>query len=366
MKRTISIMIAVAIMIFMFVVPASAEVETSPMVAFSLAEYTAPVEITAVSEIAEGESILKNDIEGDITITSGEYVIDLNGYTWVGRLLIEGGNVTVKDTSAEKTGKIDASLRADAIDVSGGAIVSLEDITVIGAFGTGDGLFVTGSPNVTIKNCVLTAGKAGIDVVSLSAVVIVEDTLFADFSNIVPEKQKDDRNAAIEFRNNAKVVLRGDNEFEQNTIICRTATHELSFEESFILGDNVEVTFTEDVDMGVYSEYAYKSTTISYVFDAPTDAPADNTTDNNDAEENTDNSTDAPADNTTENNDTEENTDNSTDVPTEKPNEESKNETVDENKPTTLNPNTGNYMPFVIVVAAIALVVTVLNKKRAF
>lgn len=326
MKRTISTIIAVAIMVFMFVVPASAEVETSPVYDVSLAEYTAPVEITAVSEIAEGESILKNDIEGDITITSGEYVIDLNGYTWVGRLLVEGGNVTVKDTSAEKTGKIDASLRADAIDVSGGAIVSLENITVIGAFGSGDGIFVSGSANVTIKNCVLTAGKVGIDIISLSAVVIVEDSVFADFADYVTDKEKDERNAAIEFRNNAKIVLRGENEFKVNRIICRTENQEIPFAESFVLGDNVTIAFEpEDTDLGTFGENEYKANNITYVYEAPIETPNEPTINE-------------PADETTS-------------------------EPSVDSKPEASNPNTGDLIPCIVAVAVVVFAATIIRRK---
>ena len=326
MKRTISTIIAVAIMVFMFVVPASAEVETSPVYDVSLAEYTAPVEITAVSEIAEGESILKNDIEGDITITSGEYVIDLNGYTWVGRLLVEGGNVTVKDTSAEKTGKIDASLRADAIDVSGGAIVSLENITVIGAFGSGDGIFVSGSANVTIKNCVLTAGKVGIDIISLSAVVIVEDSVFADFADYVTDKEKDERNAAIEFRNNAKIVLRGENEFKVSRIICRTENQEIPFAESFVLGDNVTIAFEpEDTDLGTFGENEYKANNITYVYEAPIETPNEPTINE-------------PADETTS-------------------------EPSVDSKPEASNPNTGDLIPCIVAVAVVVFAATIIRRK---
>ena len=328
MKRTISMIIAVAIMVFMFVVPASAEVETSPVYDVSLAEYTAPVEITAVSEIAEGESILKNDIEGDIKITSGEYVIDLNGYTWVGSLLVEGGNVTVKDTSAEKTGKIDASLRADAIDVSGGAIVSLENITVIGAFGSGDGIFVSGSANVTIKNCVLTAGKVGIDIISLSAVVIVEDSVFADFADYVTDKEKDERNAAIEFRNNAKIVLRGENEFKVSRIICRTENQEIPFAESFVLGDNVTIAFEpEDTDLGTFGEdeYKYKANNITYVYEAPIETPNEPTINE-------------PADETTS-------------------------EPSVDSKPEASNPNTGDLIPCIVAVAVVVFAATIIRRK---
>ena len=248
-------------------------------------------------------------------------------------MLVEGGNVTVKDTSAEKTGKIDASLRADAIDVSGGATVSLENITVIGAFGSGDGIFVSGSANVTIKNCVLTAGKVGIDIISLSAVVIVEDSVFADFADYVTDKEKDERNAAIEFRNNAKIVLRGENEFKVNRIICRTENQEIPFAESFVLGDNVTIAFEpEDTDIGTFGENAYKANKITYVYEAPVETP------------------DEPTGNET------------TDKSENKSDKESEKETSDE-KQETSNPNTGDLMPYVIVVAAVTFAVTIIKKK---
>ena len=357
MKRTISLIIAVVVMVSMFVIPVSAEDDTvsfyvtSPLDIVSLAEVTASTNVTTLSDISEGESVLQEDVAGELKITSGEYIIDLNGYTLAGRVIIEGGVVTIKDTSAAKTGKIDASQINDAIDVSGGANVSLENITVIGAYGSGDGIFVTGSANVSVKNCVITAGKAGIDNTSLSSVVIVEDTTFADFANIVPDGIKDGRNAAIEFRNNAKVVLRGDNKFEVNTIVCRTATHETSFAESFILGDNVTVTFEEDTDLGYFSEYQYTANKITYVFDESADEPVN---------EPEDEPADTPAGD-------------ENDVPAneseDEPNDEIDKTTGGEAKedaPAISNPNTGDFMSLVVVIAAVIFAVTVITKKRVF
>ena len=351
MKRTISLIVAVMVMVSMLVIQVNATEVTSPLdYGISLADVTNPIDVVSPDEIVEGESILQADISGDKTIKSGNYIIDLNGHTWVGRLLIEGGNVTIKDTSAAKTGKIDASQINDAIDISGGAIVDLQDITIIGAFGSGDGIFVTGSPNVTVKNCVITAGKAGIDVVSLSAVVIVEDTLFADFANVVPELSKDShgRNSAIELRNDAKVIFKGANEFEVNTVICRTETHSISFAESFMLGENVTATFeTENTDLGNGSGNRYTANKITYVFEEPVDAPT-----NEPADEPTDN----PNDNVTDDN---------TDGSDDESNGEQKDESASGNQEVS-NPNTGDFMPFVIAVATVAFAATIIKRKRAF
>lgn len=342
MKKTISLIVIVVVMFSMLIVPVSAAEGTSPLdMGISLADVTSPAEVTKPEEIVEGESILQADISGDLTITAGEYVIDLNGYTWTGRLVIEGGNVTIKDTSTAKTGKIDASQITDAIDISGGAIVSLEDITIIGSHTSGDAIFASGSPNVTIKNCVLTAGKVGLDVMSLSVVVIVEDTVFADFANFKPDLPKDERNAAVELRNNAVVVLKGENKFEVNKIICRSNNHTTPIKESFVLGDGVTATFeSEDAVFGIFGGENYKSNIISYSYETPADESVNDS--------NNDSTDDSVSDSTV---------DNSAD--------DSNNSSV--NKPADSeqkNPNTGDFASLIIVVAAVALIVTVLSKKR--
>jgi len=225
--------------------------------------------VLKTSDIVPGESVLQDDIIGNMYFSSGEYVIDLNGFTWSGNLYITGGNITIMDSSDDKTGIIDASLVGDAIDISGNATVVLDGITVIGAYGGGDAIFITESPNVTIKDCVLTSGKAGLDVVSETATVVVENTRFADFAEFKPDLTKDSagRNSAIEFRNNATVNLIGNNIFDVNTITCRTITHSKSFEESFALGEGVTASFSEVTDIGDSSGNPYCSTKITYVFE---------------------------------------------------------------------------------------------------
>ena len=256
MKRTISLIIAIAVMVSMFIVPVSA------------------ANVTDVAAIAPGESVLQSNIGDGTSVTnigSGDYVIDLNGYKWTGKLIITGGNVTIKDTSAAKTGTIDASQSGDGIDVSGNAVVVLENITVIGGLDGGDAIFVGGAPSITAKNCVLTAGKVGIDNTSSASTIVVEDTTFADFADYAPGLGKDGqgRNGAIEFRAGAKVTLKGNNTFTINTIIARSG-HTSEIKDSFEYGDNASATFGE---VSTIAGGNYTATTITYTYEAPEATP---------------------------------------------------------------------------------------------
>ena len=250
MKRTISLIIAIAVMVSMFIVPVSA------------------ADVTSADAIVAGESVLQNDVAKiGFPITSGDYVIDLNGYKWTGSLSISGGNVTIKN------GTVDASQVGDAITVSGSAVVVLDGVTVIGAYGGGDAIFVDpGTPDLTIKNCVLTAGKAGIDNTNATATVKVENTNFADFT--YGPKDPTNRNCAVELRNGAKITFNGANEFEVTQVIRRTNTHSAAFSECLLGGENVTISFADtDTDLGDGSGNQYHANTITYVYEAPEATP---------------------------------------------------------------------------------------------
>ena len=250
MKRTISLIIAIAVMVSMFIVPVSA------------------ADVTSADAIVAGESVLQNDVAKiGFAITSGDYVIDLNGYKWTGSLSISGGNVIIKN------GTVDASQVGDAITVSGSAVVVLDGVTVIGAFGGGDAIFVDpGTPDLTIKNCVLTAGKAGIDNTNATATVKVENTKFADFT--YGSKDPYNRNCAVELRNGAKITFNGANEFEVTQVIRRTNTHSAAFSECLLGGENVTISFADtDTDIGAGSSNQYHANTITYVYEAPEATP---------------------------------------------------------------------------------------------
>ena len=146
----------------------------------------------------------------------GNLIVDLNGYTWENSdKIIEliSGTVSVYDSSEAKTGTITAT-GDDTINIQSGN-ATFKDITVYGAVDSADGIFILGG-NVTVENCTVSSGKAGINVDNRNgnAVVNVKGGKFANYTD---SKDASGRNCAIELRNNASnVTLSGDITFETN------------------------------------------------------------------------------------------------------------------------------------------------------
>lgn len=225
--------------------------------------------VTTVDAIAAGTNVLGANIAGGKNISSGTYVIDLAGYKWTGQLFVSGtADVTIMDSSAGKTGVFDATTMGDGIDVSGGKI-TLDGVKVIGGFGSGDALFVSGG-TVVSNNSILCAGKAAIDVTSASASVTVNGGTFATFP-ATPSTPADERNCAIEFRSNAKVTFNGDISFDVNRLICRDG-HTNSFAASVTTGENVTVSFTDAARFTGNTSYQY--TDMTYTYSVPMGDPA--------------------------------------------------------------------------------------------
>lgn len=224
--------------------------------------------VTDLSQITAGNNTLAANVStigiGAKSLSSGTYVIDLAGYTWTGQLAVSGtADVTIIDSSAGKTGKIDASNAGDAIDVSGSAKLTLDGVKVLGSFGSGDAVFVSGG-TVVSNNSILSAGKAGIDVTSASASITVNGGSFPTFDGL-----NDERRCAIELRYNAKVTLNGDIDFTVNRIICRAtqdgnACHTNALADSIICGDNASATFTAEASFTSNSNYKYADMTYTY------------------------------------------------------------------------------------------------------
>ena len=226
-----------------------------------------PVSVTSVDDFAKGpgEYKLANDITG-IFHTPGEggkYVIDLNGKTWTATADIllqvkDNAEVIVKNgTLVSKEGA------QDTIDIIGNAKLTLVDVTVKGNVGSADAIFINGGSTavIVIDNCDLSAGKAGIDNTSAAADVTV---IGGKFSVYGEGAEGNGRSCAIELRNNAKIKLVGDINFEQNAIICRTATHTNSWADSFILSEGAKLEFSADVDLGSGSGNQYTQVKATY------------------------------------------------------------------------------------------------------
>ena len=216
-------------------------------------------EVADLSAIKEpGEYKLVADVKGNLTLTSGDYVIDLNGHTWTNggiALNIQGAKVTLTDTVG--TGYIKAT--NDCIDISSGSI-TVTDATVIAEGDSLDAIFVGGGVVVT-NNATLYAGKSGINASQAAVDITVNGGTFGG----VYSGERFVRTSAFEFRNNAKVKLNGDINFVETAIIRRSKTHTISWAESFIVGDDVTVTFAaNDTDIGTHSGNHYYSNAISY------------------------------------------------------------------------------------------------------
>lgn len=183
----------------------------------------AETQVSSHTQIVPGINKLTQNIDAGAArkdFTAGEYLIDLNGYTWEsGNVVFEVNGATVKvyDSSDSKTGKI-LSTANDAINVESGKL-TLEDVTVVTEGGNGDALFVNGG-ELNVIRTTLKAQKAGIDMnCSPAAVsVVVDSAIFAGTPTTVGA-----RTCAIEFRrNDPNVTLKGDIQFNESTILRRT------------------------------------------------------------------------------------------------------------------------------------------------
>ena len=130
----------------------------SMMLIGTLTAFAADVDVT--EDIgAAGDYKLASDISGNVTLTSGNYTIDLNGCTWTGSLTIQGATVTIIDSSAEKNGLITTDAN-DVIMVESGKLTTTE-IHIEGNKDGCDGIFISGG-TVIVKNCTISAQSSAL------------------------------------------------------------------------------------------------------------------------------------------------------------------------------------------------------------
>ena len=230
----------------------------------ALSNDDAPLQPMDASNIQAGTTVLDRDVKGQLNIGSGTYVIDLAGHTWTHSaiaLYIDGANVTVIDSVGG--GKIHVKGN-DAIDIEAGSLTAT-GITVIAESSGMDAIFVGGG-TVVANNCTLDGGKSGINASASAVDITVNGGTFAnDYDG------GDGRDAAFEFRNNAKVKLNGDIQFVESDII-RRANHSQAWADSFVvLDDKATVAFASasDSDIGVHSNHQYYANAINYTYTAP-------------------------------------------------------------------------------------------------
>lgn len=240
-----------------------------------------PSELSVGGEINKLSGNMYGYYEYDFANT--DLIIDLNGYTWTSDdvvLKIINGNVTVYDSSPNKTGKIESSAN-DAVTISNGSLY-IKDITVVANGGGMDAIFVDGG-NVIVENCILSAEKACIDASNASeaggapANISVNGGKFANYS------APGDRNCAIELRNSGsagpRVTLTGNIEFENNKLLMRE-DYTQDFAWAILAGENATVEFA--AVQAHASRTNYKTSAITYAYNGPvapeteaaTEAPA--------------------------------------------------------------------------------------------
>ncbi len=208
------------------------DVESSKIV-FTVEE--GPVSVTSLDEISQpGEYKLAGDIAGTLTIEDGEYTIDLNGFTWDGGLSIKGGNVTINDSSEEKTGVITSST-SDVIELPAGstAELTLNEIMIVGTASGCDGVFVRAG-KVTINNCFITAVSSAVQNRTAAGEIIINDGLYYSANN------------ALKLNDNATITI-NKGIFVGAFLVGDAATRPEGAP-TFVAGPNT-IGFTEEVEI---------------------------------------------------------------------------------------------------------------------
>lgn len=261
-----------------------------------------PSTIMQAAQIKTGNTKLENDIVGQLNVSEGTYVIDLAGHTW------SNGDVALKVSGTADVTVID-SVGGGKIVVNGndgtqndGGKMTFNGITISADGGGMDAIFANAGTTI-VKNTTLYANKAGIDLSQNGdAATVIVDG--ATFAGYEGELDAD-RTCAIEFRNNNKdIELKGDIKFECNQILRREeATNALT--DLITLGEDSTAVYGEDTAVEGYNNYISNTITYEFTGEIVVDPPIDP-------------------------------------VPT------------------------SDFMSFVIIIAAAAMVVTVMYKKRAF
>lgn len=137
MKKKLSIVLACALLISLFGV---------------LNVHAA--DISALSEISgSGTYTLTGDTDEGATFTAGDIVLDLNGHTVTGQIVVQGANLTIKDSSAEGAGKVvcPAGVDLDTLNVLGGSL-TVDGGTIEAGDAGNDGIWVEGGAVVTVND----------------------------------------------------------------------------------------------------------------------------------------------------------------------------------------------------------------------
>jgi hypothetical protein len=215
MKKVFSVILAIAMIVCMSSISAFAAGETEVSNAMGIGD--------------AGNYKLTADIIGSYEFKDGTYVIDLNGHMITGSITVNGADVTINDSSADKTGGVYTDSN-DAIMVDAGKLVA-NGIQVTTMRSDCDGFFVGGG-EVIINDCEIIAQNAGVQSKAASAKVVVNGGSIVSTLN------------ALKVKNDAVIEVGGDltmsGTMNVDTNTC-TAAH--TVEKAFVASEGYEIVF---------------------------------------------------------------------------------------------------------------------------
>lgn len=215
MKKVFSVILAIAMIVCMSSISAFAAGETEVSNAMGIGD--------------AGNYKLTADIIGSYEFKDGTYVIDLNGHMITGSITVNGADVTINDSSADKTGGVYTDSN-DAIMVDAGKLVA-NGIQVTTMRSDCDGFFVGGG-EVIINDCEIIAQNAGVQSKAASAKVVVNGGSIVSTLN------------ALKVKNDAVIEVGGDLTMSGTmNVDANTCTAAHTVEKAFVASEGYEIVF---------------------------------------------------------------------------------------------------------------------------
>lgn len=236
----------------------------SEKIVFTVVE--GPINVVSADEICQaGNYKLANNISGNIVIKEGTYTIDLNGFTIDGNVRLEGGNVTINDSSEEKTGVV-YNGGDDVITLPDGstAELTLNEISIKGTKNGCDGIYAKAG-KVTINNCIITAPNSAVQNATSAGEMVINDGLYYS------------PNAALKVNNGGVITInKGVFAGLIETFLVGDAATRPEDAPTFVTGPNM-IGFEEEI---VIPEFGTVTATVYYIIG---DVNGDDTVDGADA-----------------------------------------------------------------------------------
>ena len=121
-------------------------------------------DVSNLSEISgSGTYRLTADTTGGVSFSSGDIILDLNGFTVTGQITVAGANLTIQDSSSDQSGKVicPADDSNDTLNVTAGSL-TVESGNIEAAHSGNDAIWVEGNAVVVVNGGNVTGANCGI------------------------------------------------------------------------------------------------------------------------------------------------------------------------------------------------------------